>query len=90
MMVMERRSDIYPNKVCVEIAKMSENRLQKYNHRICSKVVGSRIPTIFVSMGITHLGSGSRGNSVLLSTPESNVLIDCGFSLKKLSQNCKS
>ena len=34
-------------------------------------------------MGITHLGSGSRGNSVLLSTPESNVLIDCGFSLKK-------
>jgi len=36
-----------------------------------------------VSMEITHLGSGSRGNSVLLSTPESNVLIDCGFSLKK-------
>ena len=34
-------------------------------------------------MEITHLGSGSRGNSVLLSTPESNVLIDCGFSLKK-------
>ena len=37
-----------------------------------------------VSMEITHLGSGSRGNSVLLSTPESNVLIDCGFSLKKI------
>ena len=34
-------------------------------------------------MKITHLGSGSRGNSVLLSTGESNVLVDCGFSLKK-------
>ena len=56
---------------------------KKYNHRICSKVVGSRVPPISVSMEITHLGSGSRGNSVLLSTPESNVLIDCGFSLKK-------
>ena len=56
---------------------------KKYDHRICSKVVGSRMPPISVSMEITHLGSGSRGNSVLLSTPESNVLIDCGFSLKK-------
>lgn len=35
-------------------------------------------------MKITHLGSGSRGNSVLLSTGESNVLVDCGFSLKKI------
>ena len=34
-------------------------------------------------MKVTHLGSGSRGNSVLLSTGESNVLVDCGFSLKK-------
>ena len=33
-------------------------------------------------MKITHLGSGSRGNSVLLSSVESNILIDCGFSLK--------
>ena len=53
MMVMERRSDIYPNKVCVEIAKMSKIGFKKYIKQVCSKVVGSRIPTIFVSMGIT-------------------------------------
>ena len=35
-------------------------------------------------MEITHLGSGSRGNSVLLSTDESKVLVDCGFSLKRM------
>ena len=33
-------------------------------------------------MEITHLGSGSRGNAVLLSTDESKILVDCGFSLK--------
>ena len=37
-----------------------------------------------MTLEITHLGSGSRGNSVLLSTPESKVMIDCGFSLKKI------
>ena len=35
-------------------------------------------------MEITHLGSGSRGNAVLLSTDESKILIDCGFSLKRV------
>jgi phosphoribosyl 1,2-cyclic phosphodiesterase len=35
-------------------------------------------------MEITHLGSGSRGNSVLLSTDESKVVVDCGFSLKRM------
>ena len=34
-----------------------------------------------MSLEITHLGSGSRGNATLLSTNETNVLIDCGFSL---------
>ena len=57
--------------------------LENNYHRICSKVVV--IPASFgaIAMKITHLGSGSRGNSVLLSTGESNVLVDCGFSLKK-------
>ena len=31
-------------------------------------------------MTITHLGTGSRGNATLLSTPKVNVLIDQGFS----------
>ncbi len=57
--------------------------LENNYHRICSKVVSIRIRLKVMSMKITHLGSGSRGNSVLLSTNESNVLIDCGFSLKK-------
>ena len=36
-----------------------------------------------MSLEITHLGSGSKGNATLLRTEESNVLIDCGFSLKQ-------
>tara|TARA_B100000575_G_scaffold1544_1_gene1167 strand:- start:10553 stop:11443 length:891 start_codon:yes stop_codon:yes gene_type:complete len=64
--------------------KYLKTALKKNNHRICSKVVSSRDPSIAVTLEITHLGSGSRGNSVLLSTPESKVMIDCGFSLKKI------
>ncbi len=36
-----------------------------------------------MGMRITHLGSGSRGNSTLVSSDECNVLVDCGFSLRQ-------
>jgi len=36
-----------------------------------------------VGIEITHLGSGSRGNSTLLESDNCKVLIDCGFSLKQ-------
>ena len=36
-----------------------------------------------MGLGITHLGSGSRGNATLISTENCNVLVDCGFSLKQ-------
>ena len=36
-----------------------------------------------VGLGITHLGSGSRGNAALLSSDYCNILVDCGFSLKQ-------
>jgi phosphoribosyl 1,2-cyclic phosphodiesterase len=38
---------------------------------------------IDVGLKITHLGSGSRGNSTLLESDNCKVLIDCGFSLKQ-------
>ena len=37
----------------------------------------------YMSLSITHLGSGSRGNSALLQSDETNLLIDCGFSLRQ-------
>ncbi|MAK95687.1 MAG: MBL fold metallo-hydrolase [Candidatus Thermoplasmatota archaeon] len=37
-----------------------------------------------MGMEITHLGSGSAGNSTLLRSEETCVLIDCGFSLKQM------
>jgi phosphoribosyl 1,2-cyclic phosphodiesterase len=37
-----------------------------------------------MSLAITHLGSGSRGNATLLATDETKVLIDCGLSGKQL------
>lgn len=36
-----------------------------------------------MGLQITHLGSGSRGNSTLLESDNCKVLIDCGFSLKQ-------
>ncbi len=36
-----------------------------------------------MSMRITHLGSGSRGNATLISSEDCNVLVDCGFSLRQ-------
>ncbi len=37
-----------------------------------------------MALEITPLGSGSRGNSTLLKSGSTMVLIDCGFSLKQL------
>tara|TARA_B100000214_G_scaffold329504_1_gene269291 strand:- start:43276 stop:44082 length:807 start_codon:yes stop_codon:yes gene_type:complete len=39
-----------------------------------------------MALSITHLGSGSRGNSVLLQSDETNLLIDCGFSLRQIEK----
>ena len=36
-----------------------------------------------MGIGITHLGSGSRGNATIISSGECNVLVDSGFSLKQ-------
>ena len=36
-----------------------------------------------MGIGITHLGSGSRGNATIVSSGGCNVLVDCGFSLKQ-------
>lgn len=39
-----------------------------------------------MTMTITHLGTGSRGNSTLLETPHAKVLIDQGFSGTQLAK----
>ncbi|GIS43300.1 MAG: MBL fold metallo-hydrolase [Candidatus Poseidoniales archaeon] len=39
-----------------------------------------------MTMEITHLGSGSRGNATLLQTDEAKVLIDCGFSGRQMER----
>jgi len=44
----------------------------------------NRLPLIAMGMEITHLGSGSRGNSALLSSGETRVLVDCGFLLRQM------
>ena len=43
-----------------------------------------------MTLKITHLGSGSKGNATLLSTEHENVLIDCGFSLIKTEKRLGS
>ncbi len=37
-----------------------------------------------MGMGITHLGSGSSGNSTLLCSGGTRALVDCGFSLRQM------
>lgn len=39
-----------------------------------------------MSVSITHLGSGSRGNATLISSDEGNLLIDNGFSGRQLEK----
>ena len=41
-------------------------------------------------MQITHLGSGSRGNSTLICSSETRVLVDCGFSLRQTEKRLSS
>ena len=41
---------------------------------------------ISMTLRITHLGTGSRGNSTLLETDEDRVLIDQGFSGAQLEK----
>ena len=41
---------------------------------------------VHMTMTITHLGTGSRGNSTLLETPNAKVLIDQGFSGTQLAK----
>ena len=42
-----------------------------------------------MGIGITHLGSGSRGNATLISSGEYNVLVDCGFSLRQTEKRLR-
>ena len=42
-----------------------------------------------MGMEITHLGSGSSGNSTLLRGDGTSVLIDCGFSLKQMESRLR-
>ncbi|MBO58145.1 MAG: MBL fold metallo-hydrolase [Euryarchaeota archaeon] len=39
-----------------------------------------------MTLSITHLGSGSSGNATLLSTDETKILIDCGFSGRQIEK----
>ena len=43
-----------------------------------------------MSVSITHLGTGSRGNSTLISSENGNVLIDNGFSGRQLEKRLAS
>jgi len=43
-----------------------------------------------MSIEITHLGSGSRGNATLLSSGGSKALVDCGFSLRQTEKRLSS
>tara|TARA_B100000686_G_C16758756_1_gene957305 strand:+ start:549 stop:1391 length:843 start_codon:yes stop_codon:yes gene_type:complete len=46
-------------------------------------------PGFLMSIGITHLGSGSRGNATVISSGEYNVLVDCGFSLRQTEKRLR-
>ena len=44
------------------------------------------VDTIEMTMVLTHLGTGSRGNATLLETEQAKVLIDQGFSGAQLEK----
>ena len=44
------------------------------------KSLPRRVSFVHMTMTITHLGTGSRGNSTLLETPNAKILVDQGFS----------
>ncbi|MBT4059732.1 MAG: MBL fold metallo-hydrolase [Euryarchaeota archaeon] len=39
-----------------------------------------------MTLSITHLGTGSKGNATLLATDETKILLDCGFSGRQLEK----
>ena len=43
-----------------------------------------------MALSVCALGSGSKGNSVLVSNGKSNILIDCGFGIRELSARLMS
>ncbi len=50
------------------------------------KSLPRRNDVVRMTMTITHLGTGSRGNSTLLETPHAKVLVDQGFSGAQLAK----
>ena len=41
---------------------------------------------VHVTLEITHLGSGSSGNSAAYRSEDSIVVIDCGFSMRQMEK----
>ncbi len=44
----------------------------------------------YMSLEITHLGSGSRGNCAIINSDDTRVMIDCGFSIKQTEKRLRS
>ena len=63
---------------------VSEIAFLFHREALHSRGVRSAVPKVRMTLEITHLGSGSRGNATLLQTEESKVLIDCGFSGRQM------
>jgi phosphoribosyl 1,2-cyclic phosphodiesterase len=56
---------------------------------LCSKSERAGLQVNPMTMSITHLGTGSRGNATLLETKGAKVLIDQGFSGAQLEKRLK-
>ncbi len=87
-MVMERRSD---TRTCAQGdgAAVVGRKLDLW--RNCNGLFQgmSSVASYAMGMEIIHLGSGSSGNSTLLRSDETSVLIDCGFSLKQMESRLR-
>lgn len=73
--------------VPLRVGRRRSRRGTKLKVRASLQWIGSRkarCPACDMGMEIIHLGSGSSGNSTLLRSDETSVLIDCGFSLKQM------
>ena len=71
----------------VRVRRRRSRRKTKTGPYVPFSWIGSRrscAASTRMGMEITHLGSGSAGNSTLLRSEETCVLIDCGFSLKQM------
>ena len=83
MMMMERCSDKIGNantKMCRKYASKAK-KIQMSSRPERVTLVKLEMPLM-----IAHLGTGSRGNCTLLSNDDYNILIDNGFSGKKLKE----